>query len=195
MRTIYSQDWLDGTGGWSVEKSRAEAPTVPVRVHVEHPLAEYAIQFVGNGGWAIAAQDPPVTEGTLEISFRAYICSSGRNSLSLNVRDKGGAPVFKFSFGEQGHVWANKQPVPGGEPAQKRTSLVYDCHRPYDLVATHVIGSGTFTLKLIDPVTGAETSDPTEWACRSKAAPAFLDFDQEGGAAVAYLGLIEVVEL
>ena len=194
MRTIYTQDWSTEQHGWTAAASCAKAPSVPTRINVAHPLAEYAIMFAGNGGWAIAAKEPPLTSGVLEIGFRAYVCSSGRNSLSLNVRDKRGGAIFKFSFGERGAILANRQPRPTGEDQPSITTLRYTCHRPYELIARHVIGSRKFTLTLLDLITGEFSEDQTVWACSSSTPPSMLDFDQEGSGAVAYLGKVEVVE-
>lgn len=196
MQIIYEQNWREGTGGWTNAASKAAVgSTTPTRIQVAHPLAEYAIQFSGNGGWAIGAKEAPIKTGTLEIRFQAYICAAGRNSLSLNVRDEHGNPVYKYSLGEGNRIWANKQPVPGGEPGQKQTALVYACHVPYELISRHTVGSGIFTLSIRNLTSGQVRDDVTEWACRSKAAPAQLDFDQEDGDATAFLGRVEVWEL
>ena len=193
MRLIYTQDWSADTGGWSAETSKAKTPTVPTRISVNHPLAEYAMYFAGNGGWAIGTDVPPVKDGgSLEIRFRAYICSSGRNSLSLNVRDKRGTAVYKYSFGEQRHVWANRQPAVGSVPHQQMTKLEYECNTPYELISRHVVGSGEFQLSLTNLLTGVEETDASMWQCSGNGEPAMLDFDQEGGTARAYLGQVEV---
>lgn len=196
MKTIYTQDWSTEHHGWSTGASMAKGATAPERMRVGHPLAEWAIRFNGNGGWAIRAGTAPAKSGVLEIGFYAYICSSTRNALSLNVRDAKGALIYKYSFGEGGRVWANCQPRPGGgEDQPTRTALSYRSFMAYKLTSYHDVGSGKYTLDLYDPNSDSMQSDATEWVCRSKAAPAMLDIDQEGSSAMAFIGKIEVHQL
>lgn len=196
MQLIYAQDWMTEHHGWSTAASMAKGATTPTRVRVGHPLAEWAIRFDGNGGWAIRAETAPAKSGVLEIGFYAYICAQTRNALSLNVRDAKGGLIYKYSFGEAGRIWANCQPRPdGGEDQPAKTSLSYRPFMAYKLTSYHDIGSGKYTLDLYDPSVDSMQSDATEWACRSKASPAMLDFDQEGSSAMAFLGKIEVYQL
>jgi len=97
----------------------------------------------------------------------------------------------KYGEWERPACWTQR---PENEDQPSITTLRYVCHRPYELIARHVIGSRGFTLTLLDLITGEFSEDPIVWACTSGAAPAQLDFDQEGSAAVAYLGRVEVLE-
>ena len=158
---IYFQNWDDENHGWKSTTSMAENPSTPSRILVNHPLAKYAIMFIGNGGWAIKANKPPVTEGSIKIRFRSMPTAFSRNILSLNVRDKKGAQLFKYGYGGGGLIIANKQPLSDGTLGPINTLIKYKAGHIYDIIATHEIGSGEFTLQICLLYTSPSPRDRT----------------------------------
>jgi len=192
-KLIYMENWDSGMGGWSNALSRAAAPSnTPTRIFVNQNLARFALYSSGNLGWAIKANEPPVKSGELEIRFYCMPMAKGRNILSLNVRDKNGNPIYKYSFGHDkgGFIAANKQ----GASGAVATLLTYEKQIPYELISNHVIGSDTFTLSLRNLLDDTIQVDPTVYIGRgTKAAPCGRDMDGEGNTnGPAYIGKIEV---
>jgi len=90
-RLAYSEDWSNGTGGWSAGSSFNESGRSPVRVRIGIPQAQYGMYFWGSCGWAIFGRRVP--EVPIKVSITGYILSANRNALSVNVRSSGGANI------------------------------------------------------------------------------------------------------
>lgn len=186
-RLVYAEDWSTGTGGWSPWQSRLPHLRPARRIHVGHPLGQYVILFTGSCGWGARANSlPPVP---VKIVTRVYTERSVRNAISVNVRNRSGGLIYKYSLGSNNMVSANcqgaaDQPVNLGD-------LTYKRRHPYDIMSMYPGGNGYY-LGLRDAVTGEERWSRRFNNTKGGGAPAWLDIDQEGGAATAYLGRVEV---
>ncbi|MDD5557386.1 MAG: hypothetical protein PHN82_09070 [bacterium] len=188
---IYSEDWSGGAGGWSSGQSYLHGKRTPGRIFVGHELAQHAIWFHGQCGWAL--RSGAGVERPMKIVFRVLMQGSHRNALSMNVRNRGGTLLYKYSMGPRNRVAANCQPA-GHEDQPVDTGLVYQLNVPYELTSTYVPGSGYY-LSLRNLLTGQEQADPRRWRLKGGGAPSTMDFDQEGGFGPAAVGRVDVYVL
>ena len=186
---VYSEDWSQGSGGWSSGQSYLHDKRTPKRIFVGSPLAQYVYWFYGQCGWAL--RSGASVGSPMKIVFRVLTQGSHRNALSLNVRNRGGGLIYKYSMGPGNRVSANTQPMPGGGDDAVSTSLVYKTDVPYELTSIYVPGSGYY-LSLKNLITGEEQTDGRRWRFKGGGSPSTLDFDQEGGHGPAGLGRVDV---
>lgn len=180
---VYSEDWSHGSGGWGgIGGFRA-----PSRFFVGHPIAPYAWYFGGACGMGIrSAGLPPLR---MKLATLVYMVKSNRNGFSVNVRDRGGSLIYKYSMGAGNRVDANCQPP---SDTISTTELPYLNNVPYELFSIWQPGTGRFAIGLKNIVTGEERLSGRSYACRGMGTPAVITFDQEGGQGPAFLGYVKV---
>ncbi len=186
-RLVYSQDWSDGNGGWSVGQSLCPGGNTPKRIHVGHPLAEYILMFDGQCGWGMKAKSIPRVP--LKISITALSRGSNRNALSVNVRGEGSAQIYKYGFGGGNHIISNNQPP---YLYYKDTDLAYHTGIPYELYSIWVPDSGYYLLGLKNLLSGEDRMSAYRWSLRNNLTPAWIDIDQEGGQGPVALARVDV---
>lgn len=186
-KLVYSQDWSDGNGGWSVGQSLCPGGNTPKRIHVGHSLAEYVLMFDGQCGWGMKSK--PVPRVPLKISITALAQRSNRNALSVNVRGAGSAQIYKYSFGGGGYIIANNQPP---DLYYRNTDLTYDTGVPYELYSIWIPDGGYYLLGIKNLLTGEDTMSARRWWIRNDLSPAWIDIDQEGGQGPVALGRVDV---
>ncbi|MCX6353289.1 MAG: hypothetical protein NTZ78_00115 [Candidatus Aureabacteria bacterium] len=185
-RLIYSENWNDGASGWSAAQSMSETKIPPDRIYLGHSMAEYALLFSGSRAWAIRGRSIP--EKPVKISTTAVVYSGNRNALSVNVRNAGGQPIYKYGFCS-GVIGANKQPPTW---SYRDTDLSYEEMVPYELYSIWVPRRSCFALGLKNLLTGQDRLSNYIWSCRNGYVPASIDFDQEGGQGPVVLLRIDV---
>ena len=104
---VYSQDWSEGTGGWSMGQSLLPHKNPPLRIFIGKDLAEYIIYFYGNCGWAIRGSGIPNVP--MKLVTRVYMLNSHRNALAVNIRGSSGGLICKYSMGANNHVYSHHQ--------------------------------------------------------------------------------------
>ena len=165
---VYSEDWSQGAGGWSTGQSYLHDKRSPKRLFVDHELAQYALWFDGQCGWALRTGAGVGTP--MKIVFRVLMRGSHRNALSMNVRNSGGSLMYKYSMGPRNRVAANTQPTGGHEDQPVDTGLVYQLGVPYELTSIYRPRSGYF-LSLKNLLTGEEQNDSRRWRLKGGGAP------------------------
>ncbi len=183
---VYSEDWSEGAAGWSAAQSMASPARTPAKIFLGKPVSDYILWFYGSCAWAI--QGHPIPERPLKVSATAIVFGSNRNALSVNIRNHGGQPIYKYGFCT-GRIGANKQPPTW---SYRDTDLTYDERVPYELYSIWVPGKGCFALGLKNLATGEDRLSRSLWRCRSNAVPAMIDFDQEGGQGPVALIKVDV---
>lgn len=183
---VYSEDWSNGSGGWSTAQSSLPGKHSPTRLYVGNPLAQYVIWFNGHDGWGLRASSIPKVK--MKLVTRVYMKGSQRNAISVNVRNRGGGMVYKYGMGGDNYVIANCQG--GADQPVNLGGLRYQLNTPYDLISLY--DGGGFYVGLKNLLTGEEKWSGRRNNLKSGATPATIDIDQEGGYGPAGLGLVEV---
>jgi hypothetical protein len=183
---IYSEDWNNGTGGWSNSQSMYPG-RAPKRRDVGHPMVNYAMFFYGGCGWGLNMAPAPAVP--LWINTTIYPLGSDRNCFSVNMRGAGGGQIYKYGLGGGGVIIANKQP-----PAMymRETELRYKTNVPYELYSIWLPGTARYAIGLKNLLTGEDRISRTLWRCRSNDVPSLIDLDQEGGRGPVALLKVEV---
>jgi hypothetical protein len=183
----YSEDWSDGTGGWSNSQSMYPG-RAPRRIFVGRPsLANYVMLFYGGCGWGFNTGFTPPTP--LMVKTTIYAFGSDRNAFSVNMRTSGGAQIYKYGLGGGNRIIANKQP-----PAfyYKETDLTYSTRVPYELYSIWVPGTAHYAIGVKNLLTGQDRLSKRYWLCRSYEVPSLIDIDQEGGRGPVALLKVDV---
>jgi len=183
---VYSEDWSEGAAGWSAAQSMASPARPPAKIFLGKPVSDYVLWFYGSCAWAL--QGRPIPERPLKVSTTAIVFGSNRNALSVNIRNRGGQPIYKYGFCA-GRIGANKQPPMW---SYRDTDLTYDERIPYELYSIWVPHTGCFALGLKNLLTGEDRLSRSIWRCRSSAVPARIDLDQEGGQGPVALLKVDV---
>lgn len=183
---VYSEDWSQGTGGWSTGQSSLPGKRSPSRIFVGHEIAQYIIWFNGQCGWGLhTGGAPPVP---MKVVTRVYMLSSQRNAFSVNIRNRGGGMIYKYGMGGSNYVIANCQG--GADQPVNLAGLRYQLNVPYDLISVYD-GRG-FYVGLKNVLTGQEAFSGRRNNLKGGGAPSRIDLDQEGGKGPAGLGLVQV---
>jgi len=180
---VYSEDWSGGAGGWG----GIGGFSGPQRLFIGHPLAQYVWYFGGGCGMGIKSDPIPATR--MKLVTLVCMTGSNRNGFSVNVRDKGGGLIYKYSMGAGGRVDANCQPPTDNI---RTTELTYLEGVPYELYSLWAPNTGRFMIGLKNMLTGEDRLSQGVYACRSGSIPGCITFDQEGGRGPAYLGRVQV---
>ncbi len=184
---VYSQDWSQGTGGWSTAQSSLPGKRYPKRIGIGHPLAPAAIYFTGHCGWGMHAKPIP-SRAKMKVVTRFYAEGSQRNALSVNIRNAGGTLVYKYGLGGSNTIIANCQGSIDQPVGLK--GLKYKTDVPYDL--TSYYDGRAFYVGLKNCFTGQERWSGRRNNLKGGGTPARIDIDQEGGRGPVALGKVEV---